>query len=462
MATIDQRGKRSWRARVRRPGYKLKTRTFDTRAQAEIWAERIERELHIGNDTIPNVAAEPTLAEALERYEREITKDKKSHEQERRRVAQWCRRPLSKLKLSKLSPQHFVTFRNERINAGTKRSTVRLDLALISHLFTIARKEWGMGYLTNPITDVRQLKADKWRDRRLSAGEFERFERALDSGYNRVIAINIRFALETAARKGELLKLLWRDIDLKRRVMTLRDTKNGDDRRVPLTQKAIELLEQLPRGEGERVFRRVAGVARDEAKLAYLTKSEGGRDIRAYAADVSSSEDVLRVFDSVDRELGEPDLVVFNVGAFQKSNVLDIDPADFERCWRIGCLGGLLVGQAAARRMVKNGRGTIIFSGATAALRGSAGFANLAVPKFGLRALSQSMARELGPKGVHVGHVIIDGQIESERYRHLIKERGEDSFLAPDAIAELYLQLHRQPRSAWSHEIDVRPWSEKF
>jgi integrase len=255
MATIDQRGKKSWRARVRLPGYKLKTRTFDTRAQAEIWAERIERELHIGNDTIPNVAAEPTLAEALERYEREITKDKKSHEQERRRIAQWCRRPLSKLKLSKLSPQHFVTFRNERINAGTKRSTVRLDLALISHLFTIARKEWGMGYLANPITDVRQLKADKWRDRRLSAEEFERFERALDSGYNRVIAINIRFALETAARKGELLKLLWRDIDLKRRVMTLRDTKNGDDRRVPLTQKAIELLEQLPRGDGERVFR---------------------------------------------------------------------------------------------------------------------------------------------------------------------------------------------------------------
>ena len=112
--------------------------------------------------------------------------------------------------------------------------------------------------------------------------------------------------------------------------------------------------------------------------------------------------------------------------------------------------------------MVKRGHGTIIFTGATAALRGSAGFANLAVPKFGLRALAQSMARELGPEGVHIGFVIIDGQIESERYRHLIDVRGEDSLLAPDAIAELYLQLHRQPRSAWSHEIDVRPWSEKF
>ncbi|NLS18658.1 SDR family NAD(P)-dependent oxidoreductase [Rhizobium sp. P40RR-XXII] len=206
----------------------------------------------------------------------------------------------------------------------------------------------------------------------------------------------------------------------------------------------------------------VAVVARNEEKLNSLIQSEGAHDIRAYAADVSNSDDVLRVFNDVGRDLGEPDLVVFNAGAFQKANVLDINPADFERCWRIGCLGGLLVAQAAARRMIKRGHGTIIFSGATAALRGSAGFANLAVPKFGLRALAQSMARELGPQGVHVGFVVIDGQIESERYRHLVEERGEDSLLASDAIAELYLQLHRQPRSAWSHEIDVRPWSEKF
>ena len=206
----------------------------------------------------------------------------------------------------------------------------------------------------------------------------------------------------------------------------------------------------------------VGAVARDEAKLNFMIESGGFDGIRPYAADVSNSEDVRRVFDRVDRDLGEPDIVVFNAGAFQKGNVLDIDPADFERCWRIGCLGGLLVGQAAARRMVKRGHGTIIFTGATAALRGSAGFANLAVPKFGLRALAQSMARELGPQGVHIGFVIIDGQIESERYGHLAQERGKDSLLAPDAIAELYLQLHRQPRSAWSHEVDVRPWSEKF
>lgn len=206
----------------------------------------------------------------------------------------------------------------------------------------------------------------------------------------------------------------------------------------------------------------VGAVARDEARLNSLIQSEDGHGVRPYAADVSNRDDVLRVFDRVDRDFGEPDVVVFNAGAYKKDSVLDIDPADFERCWRVGCLGGLLVGQAAARRMVKRGHGTIIFTGATAALRGGAGFANLAVPKFGLRALAQSMARELGPRGVHVAHVIIDGQIESERYQHLIKERGEDSLLAPDAIAELYLQLHRQLRSAWSQEIDVRPWSEKF
>jgi NAD(P)-dependent dehydrogenase (short-subunit alcohol dehydrogenase family) len=207
---------------------------------------------------------------------------------------------------------------------------------------------------------------------------------------------------------------------------------------------------------------KVAAVARDEARLASLIDSDGGEGIRPYAADAARLEDVHRVFEQVSRDLGEPDLVVFNAGAFQKANVLDIDPADFERCWRIGCFGGFLVGQSAGRRMVERGHGTILFTGATAALRGSAGFANLAVPKFGLRALAQSMARELGPKGVHVGLVNIDGQIESDRYRHLIDERGEDSLLVPDALADVYLHLHRQHRSAWTQELDVRPWSEKF
>ena len=206
----------------------------------------------------------------------------------------------------------------------------------------------------------------------------------------------------------------------------------------------------------------VGAVARDEAKGSALIASEPHQRIRPYAADVSEPEDVARTFEAVERDLGEVDLVVFNAGAYQRGNVVDIKPEDFERCWKVGCFGGFLVGQSAARRMVKRGRGTIIFTGATAALRGSAGFANLAVPKFGLRALAQSMARELGPLGIHVAFVVVDGQIESERYQQLTQERGDDSLLSPDAIAETYWQIHRQQRSAWTFEADLRPWSEKF
>ena len=112
--------------------------------------------------------------------------------------------------------------------------------------------------------------------------------------------------------------------------------------------------------------------------------------------------------------------------------------------------------------MVPRGSGTLIFTGASASLRGSAGFANLAVPKFGLRALAQCLARELGPKGIHVAHVVIDGQIESERYRHLLSERGSGSLLETDAIADAYYHLHTQHRSAWTHELDLRPWVERF
>jgi NAD(P)-dependent dehydrogenase (short-subunit alcohol dehydrogenase family) len=159
---------------------------------------------------------------------------------------------------------------------------------------------------------------------------------------------------------------------------------------------------------------------------------------------------------------GPLEVAVFNAGAFVRASILDADAAEFERCWRVGCFAGFLVGQAAARRMIERGGGTILFTGATASLRGGAGFVNLASPKFGLRAVAQSMARELAPKGIHVAHVVIDGQIRSERSAQLGGERGPDSLLDPDAIAAEYLALHRQHRSAWTHEVDLRPWSEKF
>ena len=206
----------------------------------------------------------------------------------------------------------------------------------------------------------------------------------------------------------------------------------------------------------------VAMVGRDRAKLDALLAGGPSDRIHPYACDAADPGGVARLFEDIERNLGTPELVAYNAGAFERASVLDITVEDFERCWRVGCLGGFLVGQQAARMMVARGSGTILFTGATASLRGSAHFANLAVPKFGLRALAQSMARELGPKGVHVAHVIIDGQIESERYRDLAAGRGADALLAPDAIAETYYALHCQHRSAWTHEADLRPWIERF
>jgi NAD(P)-dependent dehydrogenase (short-subunit alcohol dehydrogenase family) len=205
----------------------------------------------------------------------------------------------------------------------------------------------------------------------------------------------------------------------------------------------------------------VVAAARSASKLLPLEeRSDAGRVVPV-ECDAAEPTDVERVFAAA-AAFGPLEVAVFNAGAFVRASILDADAAEFERCWRVGCFAGFLVGQAAARRMIERGGGTILFTGATASLRGGAGFVNLASPKFGLRAVAQSMARELAPKGIHVAHVVIDGQIRSERSAQLGGERGPDSLLDPDAIAAEYLALHRQHRSAWTHEVDLRPWSEKF
>ncbi len=208
----------------------------------------------------------------------------------------------------------------------------------------------------------------------------------------------------------------------------------------------------------------VALAARSRDKIEPMAAELGpaGGEGRAYACDVANEADVKALFARVEKDLGPPDIAVFNAGTFSMSGILDTEAAVFEESWRIGCLGGFHVGQAAARAMVARGHGTIIFTGATASLRGGANFQNLAVPKFGLRALAQSMARELGQKNIHVAHVVIDGQILSERWAEIAKDKPEDGLLAPDGIAQNYLNLHREHRSAWTHELDLRPWCEKF
>jgi NAD(P)-dependent dehydrogenase (short-subunit alcohol dehydrogenase family) len=209
--------------------------------------------------------------------------------------------------------------------------------------------------------------------------------------------------------------------------------------------------------------------ARDARKLEAVAGEiarSGGRAI-AYPCDATDEAQVESVFTRAASELGAPSLVAYNASAFMRKSVLETSREEFERCWRVTCLGGFLVGRGAARLMLAREagdgpRGTILFTGATASLRGGAMFHNLAVGKFGLRALAQSMARELQPKGIHVAHIVIDGQIAGERPGYRREERGADALLEPDAIAETYYQLHRQQRSAWTLELELRPWVEKF
>ncbi len=205
----------------------------------------------------------------------------------------------------------------------------------------------------------------------------------------------------------------------------------------------------------------VAAARREPDKLSGLIDGLDGV-ARAYACDATDEGSVGELFKTVAGDLGEPGLVVYNASAFVKKGLLETTAEELERCWRVGCLGGFMVGQAAARIMAPKGAGTILFTGATASLRGGPGFHNMAIPKFGLRALAQSMAREFGPRGIHVAHVVIDGQIMSDARADLAKERPPDGLLDADAIAGNYLDLHRQHRSAWTQELDLRPWVEKF
>lgn len=196
---------------------------------------------------------------------------------------------------------------------------------------------------------------------------------------------------------------------------------------------------------------RVALAARGRARLEALAGAIPGA--AAFATDAIDEAAVEGLFARAEADLGPLEVAVFNASGRIRKGILELGVEEFVAAWRSACLGGFLVGRAAARRMLPRGRGTILFTGATASLRGFAGSAGFAVGKFGLRALAQSMARELHPKGLHVCHVVIDGAIGAD---------GGDARLAPDAIAEGYHQLHLQPRSAWTHELELRPWVERF
>lgn len=208
---------------------------------------------------------------------------------------------------------------------------------------------------------------------------------------------------------------------------------------------------------------KIALAARDEAKLADLISQVGGR---AYQCDAAEPDQVSRLFDTVADDLGAPELVVYNASRRVRGPITDIDPIAVREALMTTVYGGFLVGQEAAKSMLKEGRGTILFTGASAGIKGFANSATFAMGKFGLRGLAQSMARELHPQNIHVAHVVIDGGILNPetgkgpgRGGDL---QGDDIWLLPDEIAETYHHLHGQHRSAWAWEIELRPWVEKF
>jgi NAD(P)-dependent dehydrogenase (short-subunit alcohol dehydrogenase family) len=197
-------------------------------------------------------------------------------------------------------------------------------------------------------------------------------------------------------------------------------------------------------------------------------EAEGGK-AHGFASDARKEDEVVALVEQIESNIGPIEVLVFNIGANVPSSILDETARKYFKIWEMACLGGMLNGREVARRMVaREGepKGTIIFTGATASLRGSANFAAFAGAKHALRALAQSMARELGPRGIHVAHTIIDGAIDTEFIRENFPQRyalkSQDGILNPDHIAENYWMLHQQPRDAWTHELDLRPWSEKF
>ncbi len=216
--------------------------------------------------------------------------------------------------------------------------------------------------------------------------------------------------------------------------------------------------------EGLHVF--AAGRTRERLEgVADEIRAAGGA-ATPLLVDVTRSDAVAEAFEQVAGAAGAPELVVYNAGNNRLRPLLEMDDAFFEELWRLCCFGGFVVGREAARRMLPESRGTLLFTGATASLRARPPFTAFASAKAALRAVAHGMAREFGPQGLHVGHVVIDGMIDGDalnrRFPQLREQKGEDGMLSVDAIADAYWLLHRQQRSAWTLELDLRPYGEPF
>jgi len=194
-------------------------------------------------------------------------------------------------------------------------------------------------------------------------------------------------------------------------------------------------------------------------------RAEGGQ-AHGFGSDARKEEEMIALVERIERHIAPIEVAVFNIGANVRFGIIETTARVYFKVWEMACFGGFLMGREAAKAMLPRGRGTIIFTGATASLRGREGFAAFAGAKHALRALAQSMARELGPKGIHVAHAVIDGAIDTEFIRSNFPERyatkEQHGIVNPESIADAYWQLHAQPRDAWTHETELRPWTESW
>jgi NAD(P)-dependent dehydrogenase (short-subunit alcohol dehydrogenase family) len=199
--------------------------------------------------------------------------------------------------------------------------------------------------------------------------------------------------------------------------------------------------------------------------LVEAIQSDGG-EAYGFACDARKEEDVVGLIEDIETRLGPIEAFVFNIGANVPCSILEETARKYFKIWEMACFSGFLNAREVAKRMVSRERGTILFTGATAGLRGASGFAAFAGAKHGIRALAQSMARELGPRGIHVAHIVVDGAIDTDFIRTNFPEKyatkEQDGILNPDHIAENYWYLHSQPRDAWTFELDLRPWNERW
>ncbi len=212
------------------------------------------------------------------------------------------------------------------------------------------------------------------------------------------------------------------------------------------------------------VMRRPRHVDQLEA-LAEEIRAEGGQ-AKAFGVDAREEEQMTALFDQIEADIGPVEVAVFNIGANVNFSITETTARTYRKVWEMAAFAGFLTGREAARVMLPRQRGTILFTGATAALRGGPGYSAFAGAKFALRALSQSMARELGPRNIHVAHIVIDGMIDTDFIAQFVEDmdaaRAESRILSPDDIAANYVWLHNQPRSAWTQELDLRPWKERW